>query len=275
MKHLTLILTIFCIAALFAAAQKKTPTPLTKLPQKPVVQRQSSDASDEGLKGKVKTITDESEMPDYQTGKSVRNKDYQYHYDANGNLVLQLSFGEEGETPTRNEYGYINGARVRLVRTSDGQRPAGGFRPDPVSEDNAPKTPPAKPDNRYTTKYEYKYDNEHRLIEVIEYHNNSELSLRRTRSYFGDVVTDETFFGRSTVPAYRTTNTMNKDGNVVREVSEQLGERGSSKESTYKYLAFDKNGNWIKREFHSYLDGGNGRKAPYISTHYRAITYHP
>jgi hypothetical protein len=90
------------------------------LPQNPIVKKEKTDAQDFGLKGNVKSISQEYEylsepLKSVIVGKSVEFENY---YNVQGNLLRRVLFGGfEGLINTIRVYGYIDNKRVSLTNS--------------------------------------------------------------------------------------------------------------------------------------------------------------
>jgi hypothetical protein len=251
------------------------------LPQSPSIEKFTSDAQDQNLKGKVKTVTE-----DYQeTLKSQRELYFETQFNEQGNLTRETTYNF-GYPDRIKVWGYIEGNRVCQEKetkiTSDEvlsqrMRPKGTF-----MIDEAPMEPPpvmtaaanSKPlprDERYDTKFTYKYNTENKLIEKTEYSNDGQAYNIRNFTYIGN--------RRETLSANLFINSKNrsveiydKNGDVIE--SSEFDDKGKLElKTTYKY-ELDLKGNWIvQRSFDNVKVKGRLILKP-SSISYRKIVYY-
>ncbi len=251
------------------------------LPQSPGLEKFTSDAQDQNLKGKVKTVTE-----DYQeTFKSQREPYIETQFNEQGNFTRETTYNL-GFPATIKVWGYIDGNRVSLEKetritfdeaVSQRVRPKRNF-----SIDEAPSEPPpvfdgpanTKPlprDERYDTKFTYKYNAENKLIEQTEYSNDGQANSVRQFTYSGN--------RRETLATFLNTDSKNKsleiydkNGDVIE--SSEFDDRGKLElKVTYKY-ELDLKGNWIiQRSFDNVKVKGKLILKP-LSISYRKIIYY-
>lgn len=188
------------------------------LPQIPVVKRDSSDARDINLKGMVKlVITTEYD----QTGAtSGQRKDY---YDEHGNLTEQLVYDGDNQLIIRTMYGFKDGMRVSLKLFK--------HYPEPI------------PDSGYTSKFQYEYDQQRRLIKQTEITN---LGSSIIDSVYGKGEVEHTFTSNGFIS--KTDNKLDDRGNVVDSSGEQSFQKPKPKvvkiHTVDTYSKYDAQGNW-------------------------------
>lgn len=248
--------------------EKATPAPL---PQSPAPNRPTSDARQEGLKGKVKAVIESDEYLDDSEGPGGVKTQSEDEYDQTGTLVKRVLY--YGGVPDQvSVYGYIDGKRVVKegpMRSDDLHVPGTvlGIAPDA-------KTGPKKPgDDRYSSSFEYKFDTQGRLIEETVRDNRGELSRKTVYMYDGNKVSE---------------TTTDKDGKVTWKIQKVYNDKGDPAETiylstsdaypedethSYTYLAFDAQGNWTKRESKGKTPryGGGANVLHYIEN--RTISY--
>ena len=219
-------------------------------------QKKQSDREFEGFRGPVKMVTEESaELK--QTGsteiEAAREPRKLLTFDADGNLVSDKVYlrGEEFDIRV---YSFIDGERVvkHDVLTKN------------VLKLSAPGKPGSKPgDPRYSAKIKYEYDSKGNRTEMAWLDPDGRPYLRYVYKQEGN---------SKEVTVYRS------DGSFSHGYKEKLDDKGnelettsaspnrrSSPKTTYTYLEFDSQGNWIKRK----VSRGDSS-----SISYRTITYH-
>jgi YD repeat-containing protein len=279
-KHLQIgmVLVSLAFCAVLAHGQKKTvnyvdelakvtPAPL---PQTPVVPRRGSDASDEYLKGPVKTLREESQALDNPLTRSDRWLVRVREFDRDGNEISAIVYNR-GNPWYAIAFGYLDGKRVSKVGPA-----VHHSYDDRSTTDLFAKlyNPPTKGDARYTWAWEYTYDQQGRLIKKLVYTNDGKLNLRTTYTYSGNKRTTDICSMPCRYTSDNWTDTMDADGRVLKG---QLASRDRPNEPTgwmyYKYLEFDKQGNWTKLEISGTVASPNGETVPTHFIQYRTITY--
>jgi len=244
--------------ALSEEAAKAEPSPL---PQTPVAERAGSDATDEGLHGRVKNVLTEVQEPGPDQPKRRETIDF---YNEQGNLVRAESYDERNNLSAISVYGYIDGNRVYPVKDIDHD-----YDTDLVV--TVPATGSKKFDRRYTQKFTYKYDDKKRLIEEAMFQNNGELWLRYIYKYKGNQK-EEVSYSKDGSISQRSLYTLDDKGNPVKETIFS-GDGSISGKQAYTY-EFDAQGNWTKRTT-SEMQNKDGREQPVLLfTQYRTITYY-
>jgi hypothetical protein len=129
-------------------------TPCPALPQETAVKKERSDAEDDDLRGKVKTLTGESkDLTDGPWSKYGRHFTSITDYDTRGDRLKSVSFNGDGVASNVTVYGYIDGARVdksAIVQPNPNRWTIVG---------ETPRVPPHAPDPRFNSKWIYKYSN--------------------------------------------------------------------------------------------------------------------
>lgn len=244
--------------ALTEEAAKAEPSPL---PQTPVAERAGSDATDEGLRGRVKNVLTEVQEPGPGQPKRRETIDF---YNEQGNKVRVESYDERNNLSAISVYGYIDGNRVYHVKDIDHD-----YDNDLVV--TVPVTDSKKFDRRYTQKFTYKYDDKKRLIEEAMFQNNGDLWLRYVYKYKPNQK-EETSYSKDGSISQRSLYTLDDKGNPVKETI--FGRDGSvTGKQAYTY-EFDAQGNWTKRTTFE-VKTKDGREQPVpLFTQYRTITYY-
>lgn len=177
-KHLTSVFASFSLisqaevdAELARRYEAMKPVPL---PQAPAVSRTTSDAQDEGLKGKVKKVIEESEDRSGTWGVQGRKTSSVEYYDQSGALTQRDSYDSQGKPFEITVYGYLDGKRVsRSKIDSDNESTFSELGPPRA----ATQGPPRKTDPRYEYSLEYKYENG-KLVECQMIYNNGRKGMR-------------------------------------------------------------------------------------------------
>ena len=241
-----------------------------ELPQTPGNSKAGFDSRNDGLKGKVKSILEETE----ERSKARRERSGEQHYDINGNLQKEVLF-INGYPTDIYAWGWIDGMRVSKDRFID-YPIAEGPNESQISvitamEPPDMKTPEKKSDDRYSSRYEYKYDQTGRLIERAMYQNDGIL-WQTTKYRYGATTVEEVVFDGSGELNSRTVRTLDGGGNVAEE--SRFDNKGKLDASyTYKY-EFDGVGNWIvRRTFKKQKRNGKTMVVPgWVD--YRVISYY-
>lgn len=230
-----------------------------ELPQTPVVDRAGSDAKEEGLKGKVKFVA--------KTSQSIETDDKhrsETKFNERGDMVSE-SFDNDALI----WYGYIEGARVSKAKES--KRNGIGLA---MTIDGNPKDSKQnlKADPGYQYKYTYKYDNKDRLIEKIWFRNTGALYFRQTYTYSGNKI-EILYYHEKKEPYRKITRATDEKGNILTESDTSANQ--SALYTEYKYLEFDKNGNWTTRAAKLRVKNFDGSVKEYNTLTSRTIEYYP
>lgn len=240
------------------------------LPQTPAAKKDRSDAQDDNIKGKVKTVLTESEAvgrPDSRQITSIED------FDERGNRLKHTSFNSEGDPWWIAVYGYIDGERVSksmyISYTYDPPPP-----PAPLRPKNAPPEPPR--DHRYQTKYEYKYKNG-KMAEEIVYANSGKQINRIFYNWIGDDQLETIIPNSRDEVIHKSVRTFDNAGNEVEKFTPDMitGKPYGDSRSVTRYDAFDSAGNWTRKTVVMSKVSNNGtaaERSTYIT--YRTITYY-
>ena len=239
------------------------------LPQTPAVAKERSDAEDEGLKGKVKSITIESQNLSGTATNSERHLSSIENYDEKGNQVKLVSFDFNGNPYQITVYGYLDNTRVSKIKS--------------ITYDYDPSSPPKrlvrvgadqKPrDLRITYKYGYKYI-DGKLTEMQMYSNEGSRGMRYTNTRKGNILENLVFDEKGDLNQ-KYVFVLDGEGNKVEERSFDVIPQMhyGAKKFVYKYDSLDKRGNWTKKNA-SEIVTINGKEVTKLSwVNYRTITY--
>jgi hypothetical protein len=252
-------------AAMARKVEEATPSPL---PQSPAAPKLKSDAGDEGLKGKVRTVFQEVEYLS-DTGTMPRRKPSSMkHYDERGNLTKRVSYDYKGNPMDVVVYGYVDGARASQSGSVRHE-----YNPPPMMAPPAPAGQPRPKYNpRYNFKYEYKYDDKGRLAEEVRYRSDGTLWMREKYIYSGSQK-ETTAYDREGKLTRRNVATLDASGNTVERAVFDIKTDKVSEAYSFAY-EFDSQGNWTKLTMSKQATkGGESRYEPYSVT-YRTITYY-
>jgi hypothetical protein len=245
------------------AAKVREATP-EALPQAPIAPKPKSDAEDEGLKGRVKIVTEERLEWKYRNFPKRRQIQSETLYNERGNKIKKTGFGN-GVPFDIDVYGYLDNMRVSrngFVYTKE----SGVVQAVKIGE---PKTPPQTADERYDSRYEYKYENGF-LKEEAVYQNDGDLSRRIVHNRSGNKI--ETSYYDDAGKVYLTyTYQLDAKGNVTEEQGYDVNAKKIQYRYAYKYETFDAQGNWTKRTASEWKT----RAFVPTSLEYRMITYYP
>jgi YD repeat-containing protein len=245
------------------------------LPQTPATKRAKTDVQEELLKGHVKSVVKTEEYLD-GTGSvgGIKNSGDEY-FDESGNLVKQVVYDYRGNPDSITVYGFIDGKRV----SKSGEMMDYEYNPPPAMA-SPPTASTVKPqsgkqvDSRYSQNFEYNYDGSGRLVEKRIYNNRAELSRKETYTYDGKNVTEVTTDKEGKV-TFRILRVYDDNDNLVEQTYFSTSKAYPDDEKyTYKYLEFDVNGNWVKREERVKTAQYGGGTKELHSYEYRTITYY-
>lgn len=245
-----------------------TPSPL---PQEPAAKILKSDAEDEGLKGKVKSVFVERENLSATSspagGRKPSRTDY---YDARGQLTRKELYDHKGNVYHVTVYGYLDGERASADGTILNE-----YDPPPVAASPPPAGSPAPPkrDPRFSRKYRDAYDARGRLAERVHVNNAGETQGRHVYKYEGDRREISVYLSNGLL-GQKSAETFDAKGNKVEEAFYDVRNDTVRVRYTYSYDAFDARGNWTKMTTTRWVEReGKPTPAPESVT-YRTITYY-
>lgn len=245
--------------------KEATPKPL---PQSPGTRKQTSDAQDERLKGKVKSLFEERLNVSGASNLGPRYASEILEFDERGDFLGAVLFDGRGRPHDVVVYGYIDGVRASLYKSityGDELRAITVGGKDKFKKET-------KPDLRFTYKYEYKFS-AGRISEMLMIRNTGERGMRYTYNLdAGQLVelayTDEDELNQKYV------SKLDGNGNEIEMNSFDVWTGSVRGSNRYEYEAFDKQGNWTKRT-ESKLVVKNGKKVfePFVVV-FRTIKYY-
>jgi len=248
-----------------AKIKEATPKPL---PQEPVAPKPKTDAQDNNLRGKVKSVIEDTQV----SPKGKRERSSEQYYEERGNLVKEISF-LEGCPSDVTIWGFIDGNRVNnsgYIYFDDDQRPP--TRNEIIQSIDESPISNSPIDTRYSGKYIYKYNEKGQLIEKQIFSNDGQLLLRNVYNYKGNQ-REELNYGRDGSQWSQTVEILDKDGNVLeRNLIDADGKVGDKIIHAHE---FDGQGNWIIQKA---VEKKVVKRNPVIKplwVSYRTITYYP
>lgn len=246
--------------------EESTPKPL---PQSPVVTKIKTDAEDEGLKGKVKSVFQESQFIKGEKSGSPKQKDSEDYYNELGNFTKRIFYDDTSGFPFEiMVYGYINQSRV----SKSGQILYG----NELSAISAGPPPPGaakKRDVRYEYRYDYKYDSSKNLIEKILYDNKDEVRTRTVYKSKEDSI-EEIVYDENGKLNRRNITKIDEKGNEIETTYFNSPSEGDNSIYTYRYEQFDEKGNWTKRTVTKSRSFQGVTKEEWIMVEHRTIIYY-
>lgn len=278
MKQISKILLLLTLFSISAYSQNYSKDELAKkiedatpkaLPQSPIVKKIKSDAEDDGLKGKVKSVSEtEEDLSGTWVTKGIKMSSETF-YDEKGNQVKYVYYDYRGNPSNITVYGYLDGMRVS--KSGFINYP---YNPPPMMMPRSEKAVPEKPaDTRYSVKYEYKYDDKKRLKESVGYRNNGEIINKTVYSYDGNKMESSTFDKDGKLYS-KTIDLLDDKSNIIEHTFVYLNKSKPDSITVYTYDSFDEKGNWTKRTIKWKNVENNGNKqSNYVE--YRKITYYP
>lgn len=239
------------------------------LPQEPIAARETTDAQDDNLKGRVKKIVGESEDLSGTWSVQGRKLSSVVYFNEKGNYVERDSYDSQGNPFQITMYGYIDGKRVSNSKITR-------YEYDPPPMMAMPKSkneePVKKSDPRYEYSFEYKYK-DGKLIERQMYFNNGKKGLRYVSNYNGNQVEKLVYTEKGELNQ-KYLETLDKDGNETEEISYGLSNYKYYGDKKYRYAyEFDEKGNWIKRTTSTETTENGVTSFKPSSVSYRTITY--
>lgn len=214
------------------------------LPQTPVVARLTSDANDEGLKGKVKKVVEESEDRSGTWGVQGRKTSSVEYYDQNGALTQRDSYDSQAKPFEVTVYGYLDGKRVSSSKIdSDNETSFSALAPPSP----AIQGPPRKSDPRYEYSFEYKYE-KGKLAERQMLYSNGRKGMRYVYKHSPNLV-EELVYTEEGKLNQRYLSILDADGNETERTDFGVVNFEIYGDRKYKFsYEFDALGNWIKKE---------------------------
>ncbi|MEZ5424745.1 MAG: hypothetical protein R2747_00645 [Pyrinomonadaceae bacterium] len=245
--------------------EENTPEPL---PQTPVAEKPRSDAEDAGLKGKVKTVFKDGQFIKGPKAGTPKRRDFEAYYNETGNLTKTVDYDDSNGLPLDiTVYGYIDRNRVSKSGFIQYESSPGGIF---IEE---PESIRKRRDNRYHSKYKYKYDAAGNLIEKSTYGNGGEIWTRVAYRRKGKTV-EIIVYDRSGQVNNRSLLKIDDRGNEIESSHFDSPVEGWMTTYTYAYEEFDKAGNWIKRTMTKSRTFQGITKEEWVMREFRTIVYY-
>lgn len=248
-------------AAMAREVARAEPSPL---PQAPVAPREGSDAGDESLQGRVKSVLTERQNLSGGAANQTRQPSSFATYSERGNKVRAELYDSKGNLTTITVYGYIDGNRVSNSESIQHEYdpPISGIGPGPGIR---------KFDSRYEIRLTFKYDDKKRLTESTLFRSNGDPMLRYVYNYQGKQKEELVYFSDGRL-SRRNTSTLDDKGNKVEEtVFERSGAVRLKQSFVYE---FDAKGNWTKRTASKVVTIDGREEVQPQTVYYRTITYY-
>ena len=251
-------------AVLKKEAAKAEPSPL---PQEPVAKRDGTDATDEGLHGKVKMVLTESQDLSGTWSVQTRKHNSVEYYNEQGNLTKRESYDYKGNLSDVTVYGYLDGARA-----SDYKSIRHEYNPPPMMIMSAPGEAKPKYDPRYSNKFDFKYDSQKRLVEKTWINNAGKLQIRYVYKYSGRQREEWVYSEEGSLNQHYL-SVLDDKGNRVEWTIFEI--RDGTVESRHSYAyEFDAKGNWTKRTSSKWVTKDGRSFYEPANVYYRTITYY-
>jgi hypothetical protein len=248
-----------------AKIEEATPSPL---PQEPAGGKIKTDAADNNLKGRVKSVVVETQ----ESPRAAREPESEAHYNEAGFLVRETSYSD-GYPFEVKLWGYLDGNRVEKsgsISFDNDQRQAPPR--EKIATMEIEENPDEPRDARYGSRHVYKYDDRGRLVERQSFGNNGRL-YSRTAFNYTENKREEIDFGPDGDEWSREIEIFDRNGDVVESYS--LDEAGKPVDARVYAYELDARGNWIvQKAFEKKI--ARGKPAPKLLwTSYRTISYYP
>ncbi|HVF30974.1 MAG TPA: hypothetical protein VNA22_08385 [Pyrinomonadaceae bacterium] len=243
-----------------------TPNALPQSPANRDVVR--SEARHEGLNGKVRSVSVESQ----QMPRGPRTPESRITYDEFGLLTKEISFFN-GYPSSVEVYGWIDGKRVSISESVEYGLNEG---PNEIQITTIRGIPmqmaaeaPGTRDERYSFMYVYQYDAGGNLVDRKVLGNDGEQNIR-TEFINTKAQRHRLGYDSENKLSSKTVEILDEKGNVVEErMYDDVGRLEQTLVFTYE---FDQNGNWIARKEFKKV---RGKVAPSPTTMtFRRITYY-
>ncbi|HEV7905595.1 MAG TPA: hypothetical protein VGO96_17270 [Pyrinomonadaceae bacterium] len=244
-----------------------TPRPLPQEVE-PSARKLKSDAEDEGLKGRVKTLYVERQDLSGTWAVQRRKPSQMVSYNEAGNVTQKADYDYKGNLFQIRAYGYVDGERASHDKTIENEY-------DPPALIHASRAGESTPqrDRRYSFKYKYKYDDRGRLSETAWHSNSGKLWLRYVYHYKDANERETLVYSEDGSLNQKYLATLDARGNEIEESSFNTKTGAVDNKYAYTY-EFDRQGNWTKQTTSKWgTKDGKTQFLPYSIT-YRTITYY-
>lgn len=232
------------------------------LPQCDASFAEVTDLFEIGLKGPVKSIALERE--EVEDGKVERTLSEKSTFDSKGRLTKKLNY-EFNRPDSVDVFGCIDGKRVSKTGYASYE--------DRFVTAGPPRIDAQPPDKRYNNRYSVLLDSLGRIDQKFVYGNNAVLYTTAKYSYANGTVeivkTDEDGKVKQS-----NLQTLDAKGRLVSMVNRSFGSDGTEWRNTYKFVQFDRLGNWIKRNGKYERFENEKRESASNYTEFRSLTYY-
>lgn len=236
------------------------------LPQEPIAAKETTDAQDENLKGKVKKIAEDSEDLSGTWSVQGRKPSSVTYFDEKGNYTEIDLYDYKGNPFTIRMYGCIDGKRVSNSKTTRYE-----YDPPPIMvAKSKTEEPVKKADPRYEYSYEYKYK-DGKIIERQMVYSNGKKGLRYVSNYNGNQV-EKLVYTEKDELNQKYLYTLDKNGNEIEGISYGVLKIYPDRKYRHTY-EFDEKGNWIKQITSTETTENGVTSFKLSSVTYRTITY--
>ena len=242
---------------------------LPLLPQEPIAKKEKTDAQDENVKGKVKSIIQEREDLSGAGKDYVRSLSLATDFNESGDFLRRVYFDSKGYPMYLMVYGYIDGVRASNSKILSNSNGGSGRTSESIIEEKK------RPDFRYQSKYEYKYANG-KLAEIQLFSNTGSMQMRYVYNYNGNRL-EELVYTKDGKLNQNYLRALDESGNEIERTNVAVlrFQNGKDNKYSFSYNAYDENGNWIERII-SNVEIENGKEIyKPIAMEYRTITYYP
>ena len=231
------------------------------LPPIPISKMRRSDLETANLKGKVKTVVEESEDLTGDAFQQGRIFAAEYFYNADGFQTREISYDMRGNPVQIAAYGFIENALA--VRFGKIRKP---------SEQTAPITEKPK-DLRFDLKFKYVFDKQGRVTESKYYRPGGELSSRTLTIYTANKTEAQNFNAQGELVS-KTFQTFDEKGNLIESFFQMLKPTVIEYKAIYKYESVDEKGNWTRRILSEWrTEDGKSFYEP-VKIQYRTFVYY-
>lgn len=220
-----------------ALIAENTPAPM---PQTPMVKRPQTDLQENGLKGRVRSVIADNQ----ESSKKARQRESEDYYDESGNLVKAIYF-HNGYPSTVGQWGWLDGQRVvndNLIEYGSYEGPNENEITQIIGAPDVAISNPKPRDNRFSNRYEYKYDTQNRLSEKTIYQNDGSIWMREIYTYKNNIHEHSVLDEKGKLNSRRV-ELLDANGNVIEERAYDFNNKLEDA-TLYKY-EFDSYGNWI------------------------------
>jgi hypothetical protein len=189
------------------------------------------------------------------------------YYNERGNLTKSELYDWKGNLFQVTVFGYLDGARASNYMSISHE-----YNPPPMMMISKPGEEKPKYDPRYSNKFEFKYDNQKRLIEKAWINNAGKLQIRYVYKYSG-LQREEWVYSEDGSLNQHYLSVLDDKGNEIEWTIFEVRDGTVRSKHSYAY-EFDAKGNWVKQTSSKWVtkDGRSYYEPTAVS--YRTITYY-